>query len=44
VYCDSAVATTSSMIGSRGLGMNAPWWRRSLRCTALMRRGSGVVI
>ena len=42
--CDSTVATTSSMIGSRCLGMNAPWWRRSLRCTALMRRGSGVAI
>src|SRR5258706_9659054 len=44
VCCDSTVATTSSMIGSRGLGMNAPWCSRSRRCTALMRRGSGVVI
>src|SRR5262249_50038877 len=36
VCCDRTVATTSSMTGSRGLGMKEPWWARSRRCTSLM--------
>src|SRR5580704_630199 len=43
VCWDSTVATTSSMIGNRGLATNGPWLARSRRCTAAISDGSGTV-
>src|SRR5690348_1838265 len=44
VCCDKTVATTSSMTGSTGLGVNAPCSARSRRCTSLMQPLPGAVM
>src|SRR5262249_30736049 len=43
VCCDRTVAMISSMIGSTGLGTDAPWLARRRRCTAVISAGLGPV-